>query len=104
MVYPQWNPIPIFTARHNSKIRRNNEPYRIPKIKEYLSNPIGCEVFAKNADSEDRHLTDINIDGGDLTFHTAMIANEITEYIILKANRDDGIIVQTLVQVNIWEF
>ena len=73
MVYPQWNPIPTYTARHNSKIRRNNETYRIRKIKEYLANPIGCQISAENADPQDPHLTDVKIDGGHLTFHTAII-------------------------------
>ena len=103
MVYPQWNPIPTFTARHNSKIRRNNEPYSIRNIKEYLENPIGCEVSAENADPQDRHLTDVKIENGTLTFHTAYISNEITERIVLTAKVGD-IVVQTVMDVNIWEF
>jgi hypothetical protein len=60
MALTKWNPIPIYTARHNSKIRRQNEPYRIHNIESYLVNPIGWEIHAENADPQDPHLTEIS--------------------------------------------
>ena len=102
MALTHWLPIPTYTARHKSKFRKK-EPYRIENIGEYLVNPIGWKIYAENADPEDPHLTDVKIDGGHLTFHTATISNEITENIRLIAEKY-GEKNETIMKVNIWEF
>lgn len=103
MALTRWNPIPTYTARHSSRFKRGlDNPYRIPGISGYLENSIGWEISAENADSEDIHLIDIKVEGGDLTFHIGTIANEITEHILLTAKKGD-ITTSAVMYVNIWE-
>ena len=87
MPTPIWLPIQPLSARHNSYLGSDDDRNVLRNLSLFLLNPDGWVITAENRDDTDTHVRDVNVENGNLYFHTGTVTNDTEEVIILTATK-----------------